>query len=58
MAFDYNKYMRGYIKNKIITKSMKFHVEHDKDLIEELNKADNFSRRVKELMRKGIAAEK
>lgn len=54
MAYDYNEYIKKYHKEMIKNVTVKFNRKHDADLVEILEKTDNQSRTIKELMRKGV----
>lgn len=53
MPYDYNKYMREYNKNKIVTITIKLHKENDKDILEAID-LNNKSQSIKRLIRKGL----
>lgn len=53
MPYDYNKYMREYNKNKIVTITIKLHKENDKDILKAID-LNNKSQSIKRLIRKGL----
>ena len=54
MAYDYNGYYKKYNEENILIVSLKLSRKKDGDLVEILEKTDNKSKTVKELMRKGM----
>lgn len=53
MPYDYNKYMREYNKNNIVTITLKLHKENEKDILEAID-LNNKSQSIKRLIRKGL----
>lgn len=53
MAYDYNKYMQKYNKEKMITVSVKLHKENDADIVALLENK-NKSATIKTYIRKAI----
>ena len=54
MAYDYNGYYKQYNKENVYIVTLKLSRKKDTDLVEILDKTDNKSKTIKELMRKGV----